>query len=131
MTAKPCIPISVVESRKDADAIFCGIIGDFEKAQKKRRIEAVLVPGAILEESIERAVEIFSNELTIRSPKTDRIFRSIRSNSRWGAYGLPADVLEYLYCRKLAIAELFGAPVSVVQDVRFRIDHEGRISLNV
>ena len=61
-------------------------------------------------------------KIPIRSAYAHRK-RALLSNARFGAYGLPYDVMEYLYRRRMAIAELFGAPVLAVADALFQYDH--------
>ena len=118
------IPICQLrETEKDIDRIFSSITGEYEHAQQRRRADKVLGPSGLPIESVAAAKSVFAKEIPIRSAYARRK-RALLSNSRFGAYGLPYDVMEYLYKRRMAIAELFGAPVSAVADVRFQYDHE-------
>ena len=118
------IPIcKLEEAERDVASAISDIIREYEHAQQRRRVDKVLGPSGLPIESIMTAQSIFAKEIPIRSAYAHRK-RSMLTNSRFGAYGLPYAVMEYLYKRRNAIAELFGAPVLAVADVRFRYDHE-------
>lgn len=116
------IPIPREDPMPDLDGVIGRIVDELKLEKMKRSVEKIFKNSDVAATSVATAVSVFAKELPIRFDKAERIRNSIKWNSRYGAYGLPYDVMEYLFQRRSAIAELFGAPISVIADVRFRFD---------